>query len=304
MRILHVNNQASVAYMISRAQRKLGHESDLLAVPAASRMPPDFPEPTVKKLFLRLIKLLPKYDLIHVHGGIGISGIGLSPFRAAGKRFFVHYHGSELREGIQTSFHPLAERIFVSTPDLLRYGGNLGGRELIHIPNPVSTEGAAKVDWKQRIDRISGSGPVVISHLPSIRSVKGTENVIRGVGKANSRGAEYELRIIEGRSVEEAMKELSESDICIDWMSPDYDIHGVVSVEAMIRGIPVICNIDRKMYPEDLPIIISKPEDLPDVLTDVWKRRAELPSIGSMSVDYAMRTHHPDRVAGMIEEYL
>lgn len=304
MRILHVNNQASVAYMISRAQRRQGHVSDLLAVPSPSRMPPDFPEPSVKRLFLKLLKLLPDYDLIHVHGGIGISGIGLSPFKAAGKRFFVHYHGSELREGIQTSFHPLAERIFVSTPDLLRYSDNVGGRKLVHIPNPVSMEGVERVDWDERIDRISGSGPIVVSHMPSVRSVKGTENVIRGVEGVNSDGARYDLRIIEDVPLEDAMKALSESDLCIDWMSPEYDIHGVVSVEAMIRGIPVICNIDRKMYPDDIPIKESKPGDLSDVLMDLWKRRSDLPSIGSRSADYARRTHHPDRVAELIGKYL
>jgi hypothetical protein len=304
MRILHVNNQASVGYMISRAQRRQGHTSDLLAVPSLSQRKPDFSEPTVKKLFLKLLRILPSYDLIHVHGGIGISGIGLSPFRAAGKRFFVHYHGSELREGIQTSFHPIAERIFVSTPDLLKYRGNVGGRELIHIPNPVSIEGVERIGWKDRMKRICGTGPIIVSHMPSDRSVKGTENVLKGIEMADSEGGSFELRIIEGKSVEDALKALAESDICIDWMSSDYDIHGVVSVEAMIRGIPVICNIDRKMYPGDIPIIDAKPKDLSDVLMKLWKNRSDLPEIGSRSVDYALKMHHPDRVAELIGKYL
>jgi hypothetical protein len=104
--------------------------------------------------------------------------------------------------------------------------------------------------------------------------------------------------------VEEAMIGLSESDLCIDWMSPDYSIHGVVSVEAMIRGIPVVCNIDRKMYPGDIPIISANPSDLSAVLLNIWKRRTDLPEIGSRSVEYAMKVHHPDRVAGIIERYL
>jgi hypothetical protein len=180
----------------------------------------------------------------------------------------------------------------------------VGERELVHIPNPVSMEGVEQIGWEDRKERIFGTGPIIVSHMPSVRSVKGTENVIEGVKIANSKGASFELRIIEGRSVEDAMIDLSGSDLCIDWMSPEYNIHGMVSVEAMIRGIPVICNIDRSMYPEDIPIIDTKPGDLSDVLIDLWNRRSDLSEIGSRSVDYTMKMHHPDRVAEMIKRYL
>ncbi len=304
MRILHVNNQASVGYLLSRAQREIGHESDLLAQYDPKQRAPDHTAVGVKGVFMKILSLAPRYDIIHVHGGIGISGIGMSPLKALGKRFFSHYHGSELRSNIQTSFHMLAERLFISTPDLKRYSKNVSGRELIHIPNPVFMEGVDPVNWNERLEHLSGEGPLKIAHLPSRREVKGTTNIIEAFEGAVSEGAKIELDIIENVTVEEAMKRLDLADICIDWMSNEYDIHGVVSIESMVRGIPTICNIDRSLYPEDIPIISSGPEDLKNVLVDMERKRSEIPNIGALSREYALRMHHPMKVAKIIEEYI
>lgn len=299
-----MNNQASVGYLLSRAQRELGHTSDLLAVRKGVQRPPDREAAGVKDIFLKLLKMAPDYDLIHVHGGIGISGAGLLPLKAFNKRFFAHYHGSELRENIQTSFHFICERLFVSTPDLFRYRRNVADRELIHIPNPVMVDGVKPVDWTSRMDRLSGDAPLRVAHMPTRREVKGTENVIKGVEQAIELGARIDLDIIEGVSVDEAMKRLESAHICVDWMSPDYDIHGVVSIEAMVREIPTICNIDRSLYPEDIPIIPSGPEEFGRTLMDLWVRREELPGIGEASRRYALKVHHPMTAARKIEEYL
>lgn len=304
MKILHVNNQASVGYLLSRSQRKLGHKSDLLAMGKRGQRKPDFTEGSVKSLFIRLLKLMPSYELIHLHGGIGISGLGLAPFKASGKRFFAHYHGSELREGIQTSFHRIAERIFVSTPDLLKLSDRVGGRELIHIPNPVHMGDSPVVDYNKRLESIRERGYLIVSHLPSLREVKGTDNVLKGVEEAREKGASLKLDIIENRPPDEAMSRLERSDICIDWMSPGYDIHGVVSVEAMVRGIPAICNIDRALYPEEIPIIDCGPEQLGEKLFGIWSDPDGLVGISERSREYALKYHHPDSVAEMMERYL
>ncbi|MGA1848604.1 MAG: glycosyltransferase, partial [Thermoplasmatota archaeon] len=80
--------------------------------------------------------------------------------------------------------------------------------------------------------------------------------------------------------------------------------HGVVSVEAMVRGIPTICNIDPGMYPDDMPIIKASPADLEDRLVKLNDERASLPDIGRRSREYALRYHHPLSVARRIEEYI
>ena len=299
-----MNNQASVGYLLSRAQRKLGHISDLLAVRKKIQRPPDMEAKDVKDVFIKLLRSAPRYDLVHVHGGVGISGMGLLPLKATNKRFFAHYHGSELRENIQTSFHFICERLFVSTPDLLRFAGNVSDRELIHIPNPVMTDGVLPVDWSERENELSGDGPMRIAHMPTRRDVKGTDNVIKGVEEANGLGANLELDIIEGVYVDDAMARLQKAHVCIDWMSSDYDIHGVVSIESMLRGIPAICNIDSSMYPDDIPIITSTPSELGVVLHRTWKAMHQLPVIGSRSREYALRVHDPMAAARRIEEFL
>lgn len=299
-----MNNQASVGYLLSRAQRELGHASDLLAQYNPKQREPDHVGKGVMGVFQNILRLAPRYDLIHVHGGLGISGVGMAPLKALGKRFFIHYHGSELRQGIQTSFHGLAERIFISTPDLKRYSKNVGNRELIHIPNPVFTDNVIPVNWKERMDHLDSDEDLLVAHLPSIREVKGTDNVIRAVDDAISRGAKLKLDIVENVTVEEAMKRLDRADICIDWMSDEYDIHGVVSIESMLRGIPTICNIDRSLYAEDIPIMDSTPEKLASILKRIHERRDEIPAIGRRSREYTLKMHDPIKVARMLEAYL
>ncbi len=304
MKILHVNNQASVGYNLSRAQREIGHESDLLARSDPGQRAPDIRATSVLSLYLQLLRIAPRYDLIHVHGGIGASGIGLLPYKTLGKRFISHFHGSELREGKQTSFAFICERLFVSTPDLLDHGGKVGGRELIHVPNPVTMEGVEVVDWETRLGELEHGASLRLAHMPTRRSVKGTSNVIKGVEDARARGANIELDLIESVHLDEAMRRLQNAHVCIDWLSSDYDIHGVVSIEAMIRGIPTICRIDERRYPEDIPIISAQPEDLSDRLLDICGDLGGLPDIGRRSREYALRYHEPINVARVIERYL
>lgn len=304
MRILHVNNQASVAYLISRAQRRAGHVSDLLAVPGIYQESPDHQAENVMGLYLKLLRMIPGYDLVHVHGGIGISGLGLLPYRAFGKRFISHYHGSELREDKQTTFHFLSGAIFVSTPDLLALGDRVGGRELIWIPNPVDVDSAVPIDPVRAFGGSRSKGPLRIAHMPSRRDIKGTKNVIATVKDANAKGADYHLDIIEGLPPKEAKRRLSKAHLCVDWMSPSYRIHGVVSLEAMARGIPTICNIDRTLYPSDIPIIPSRPEELCSVLVRLHGEPSLLADNSYLCREYVLSHHHPDRVASLIEPYL
>ncbi len=305
MRILHVNNQASVGYLLSRSQREMGHGSDLLAVGKFHERRPDHSANGVSGLYIKLLQKAIKYDLIHVHGGIGISGLGLLPYRyLLGKRFFAHYHGSELRGNIQNSFHFMAERIFISTPDLQRYRNNVGGRELIHMPNPVFVDGVEPVDWQEKMKRIKKGGPLKIAHLPTVRKTKGTRSIIDAVDRINEDQKRIELDIIEGTEVTLAMKRLESADICIDWMSEDHNIHGVVSVEAMLRKIPTICNIERAIYPADIPIIDVRPEGLVDKLEEIIRDPSSLPDIGEDSRKYALKHHHPDMVAKLLERYI
>jgi glycosyltransferase involved in cell wall biosynthesis len=304
MDILHVNNQASVAYLLSRAQREMGHRSDLLAVSNPMQETPDTSAGGIADIFLKVMRLAPKYDLVHVHGGIGISGLALYPYKLFGKRFFSHYHGSELREGKQTSFHSVAERIFVSTPDLLALRSKVGGREMVHVPNPVDIDHITVLDYKARLEELEKGEPLRIAHMPSLRSVKGTDNVVRSVEEANKAGCNMVLDIIEKAPHDEALARLSQAHLCVDWMSPEFRIYGVVSIEAMARGIPTVCNIDTSLYTPGVPIVPAGPKDLTKVLIGLVQDVSRLENISKMSIEYARSNHSPKHCAGIIERYL
>jgi hypothetical protein len=198
----------------------------------------------------------------------------------------------------------LAETLFVSTPDLLELRGRVGGRELVHVPNPVEVDSAASDSYLERLRTIEEGGKVVVAHMPSLRSVKGTQNVVRAVAEANAQGGSLEMDIIENVTHEEAVARLSRAHLCVDWMSPDYRIYGVVSIEAMARGIPTICNVDPALYTDDLPVVPAGPERLCDVLLVHSRSVEKLTRLSRLSAEYTRAHHSPMVCAKIIERYL
>ena len=140
MNILHIENVAGVATTLSRAQRALGHRSDVLITwPNKFNYDIDFDynyQDRGVRLPLdifRVIKLAGKYDLLHVHGGLTRKRLDI----VLGKFFsrnpiFIHFHGSETRMGYGTHYKWLMAEGVVSTPDLLRWWP-----DLTYVPNPV-----------------------------------------------------------------------------------------------------------------------------------------------------------------------
>lgn len=134
MRILHIGNIAGVAVLLVQGLRSKGLKADLI-----ERIPHKygFPKVTVLRVsntrfLFHLFKTCWKYDIVHVHG---------LPYRLIiylkllGKKVVVHLHG-EIRLCYKKPMARLAlriaERVLVSTPDLIRYCD-----EAVWLPNPI-----------------------------------------------------------------------------------------------------------------------------------------------------------------------
>jgi len=133
MNFLHVWDQAGVLCVLSKYQRRLGHKVSIL-----KRNGYDpfhffsfYNEPLYdldgKKFINFVIDESKKFDVIHVHSLYKIVPSIRKKYK--NKIIILHYHGSELRDGLlDPSLHKLineadqkADLVFLSTPDLTKY---------------------------------------------------------------------------------------------------------------------------------------------------------------------------------------
>ena len=148
MNILHVWDQAGVSCVLSKFQRKIGHKVSILKRNGYD--PFNFfsfyNEPLYdldgKKFINFVIDESKKYDVIHVHSLYKIVPLIRKKYKE--KIIILHYHGSELRNGLlDPSLHKLineadqkADLVFLSTPDLTKYQSE----KRIYIENPIDID--------------------------------------------------------------------------------------------------------------------------------------------------------------------
>lgn len=143
-------------------------------------------------------------------------------------------------------------------------------------------------------------GRIRIVHAPTHRDVKGTSFVLEAAEKLQDPNLDW--RIVEGKSNQEVLKELSQADIVIDQLRIGW--YGAFAMEAMAMGIPTICWIDPVMlsrtpteFAESLPIIVANQDTLVDVVSDLSSDHHRLALISEQSKAFAKRFHNPRKIA-------
>ena len=314
--ILHIGNIAGVPQELARAQRKLGFKSDVLSFdqhPFGYEI--DLYHPTklpyslislryvgasirsLEKMF-SLLKNSTEYDIFHFHFSSTLPfGVDIPIWKMLKKKIIIHHHGSDIRyKGEMQMYSKFADKIFVSTPDLLEWSPNAAW-----LPNPISLDkfSYAGVEHKDKSEGIN------VIHAPSNRTIKGTEYVIKAVTKLKNEGYKINLILVENMSYSNAIEYYKKADIVIDWINPTFGIYGMVSIENMALGNPVICNVKQKfidMYFKDLPIFNSLPlslaEDLRILIEDSNLRK----KLGENGRKYVEQMHDADKIAKQLIE--
>ena len=144
MKILHIWDQAGVACVLAKHQRKLGH--DVSVVKRAGYDPfgifEFYGEPLLevdgKSFIKKAIGQARNYDIVHVHSLYKI--IPELRSRYPEKKLVLHYHGSEARKEtkdlVQMDAEEDSNAVIGSTTDLKPYVGD----DMIYVPNPVDTD--------------------------------------------------------------------------------------------------------------------------------------------------------------------
>lgn len=145
---------------------------------------------------------------------------------------------------------------------------------------------------------MDNSKPLII-HAPTNNYLKGTEYVVQGIDRLRRKGLSFDFRIINNLSHKRALMEYKQADIIIDQLLQGS--FGVLSLEGMALGKPVICFIRDSMiphYPAGLPIVNANK----DTFFEVLKRLIEKPelrrTIGIAGRNYIEKYYDSRQLAG------
>ena len=144
----------------------------------------------------------------------------------------------------------------------------------------------------------------MIVHAPTSPEHKGTDYIIKALSELNV-DFDFELKLVQGMSNEEATKIYMKADLIIDQILAGS--YGVFAVESMAMGKPVISWISdfmKEKYPDDLPIISANPDNIKKTLEYLLKNKDILPEIGHKGRLYVEKYHDMNKISkNMVDIY-
>ncbi|MFE4522999.1 glycosyltransferase [Cytobacillus firmus] len=132
--------------------------------------------------------------------------------------------------------------------------------------------------------------PVVV-HAPTSPIIKGTEYILKAIEELKDE-IDFEFILVKNTSHEKAVKIYRESDIIIDQLNAGS--YGVLSIEGMALGKPVICYISdfmKENYPSDLPIYSSNSENIKESIRYLLKNYDARKELGEKGRNYVINNH-------------
>ncbi|WMJ81314.1 glycosyltransferase family 1 protein [Clostridium sp. MB40-C1] len=258
-----------------------------------------------KKLASRIIV---ENDVFHFHFGTSLTldYSDLSLLKELNKKIFMQHHGSDIR--MYSRAVKLSPYVKVKNTDEDEIKRNL---EFLskHIDNCIVGDYELREYVKDYYSNINIvpisidiskfkfnpsniSKKMIIVHAPTSPEIKGSQYVLSAMEEIKLKYPFVEFKLVQGLSHDEALKIYSEADLIIDQLL--IGNYGVLAIECMAMGKPVVCHISDFMkdkYPKELPIISANPSNLKERLDYIIKNRDILKQIGINSRKY-VETYH------------
>jgi len=276
------------------------------------------------KLFANFLRAILSYDTLHFHCGSTLLPhyLDLPWLKLLGKKMVVSFWGSEVRlrkvAEENNPYYALVENTVRDDDEIIdrlqriaRYikVAVVADYELhkyvvpffehvIIIPQAIDTHNIPPVfpDPQKHV-------PLIV-HTPSHKGIKGTQYVEQAISRLEKR---YRFRfLLLHQMTNQGIKEtLEQADVVVDQLL--LGAYGVLSVEAMALGKPVLCYIRDDLvdkYPSDLPIVNANPDTIELELEKLLSNPELRTEIGKRSRKFAER-HHDSRVVAqkLIELY-
>jgi len=212
------------------------------------------------------------------------------------------YHISYVKSReVQERFAHRGFKALIPGPELLAYV------QPDLFPSPFRTEAAlALSEFDPQYPDPARRRPVV-GHMPSRLMAKGTPSVLRAVEQIKTQ-YDFEFKLIHGIPRQQALAMVRECDVILDQFV--VGAFGLVALEAMALGKPVICYIKPSVasqLPPGCPIINADPDNLDQVLGELLadgQRRREVGRQGRAYVEEFHDAHHIARQLVAVYEEL
>ena len=316
MKILHCPVPiARQPWLLSRAQRKLGAESDVMIFRTGPywELDSDYNFHLEKyqgrmqklvaasKAAVFVPKALIKYDVFHFHTkSILPNWYDAIIAKKLGKRIVFQIHGCEARLSNNHGFckicqsygrkyklktiemvNKLGHLVIVVTPDLLNELPNA-----TWIPDSIDLE-LWKPGGNQKKDDI-----VRIVHASSDPEVKGTAYIQKAVQNLKKDGYKVELLFLTNVPNTKVREFCLQADIAVDQLL--IGSYGVNAIETMAMGIPTCAFIREDLvekYPNDLPLMNASKDNIEEKLRMLIEDKKLREKIGKRSVSFANEYH-------------
>lgn len=228
------------------------------------------------------------FDTYVLEGGMSFfrDGRDVKMLKDRGRHIVSNYHGLDLR--MRGAIKPVWDATELHTTcefDLfLRYDE----LEYLFLPFDSSMISPAQPEG----DRIR------ICHAPRIRSVKGTEDILKAVEKL-SRTLPVDMVLIENMTHAEALKLKSTCHIAVDQVADGDMGYGVNSLETLAMGICTVTSLSDVYvdFIPDHPFAIAFPDDLERVLRSLVLDEDLRRKHALAGPPWIARTHHWRTVA-------
>ncbi len=249
------------------------------------------------------------FDVFHFHYGTSmmLDLTDLPLLKEQGKKVYMHHWGTDVRRlSIAKQISPYAkskdeneELIIRRLEHLGKYIDNciVADAELYkyvegYYKNIHLVRQALNLDNYLAIPNFQfrKEKPVIV-HAPTSSDYKGTNIIERAIERLKSE-FNFEYRLVQNMPHDKAKKIYRDADIIIDQLHSNG--HGLLSLEAMALGKPVICSVSEFMmdfYPKDLPIVSATPENIEGKIRLLLKDTEIRKDLGERGVKYVQKYH-------------
>lgn len=230
----------------SRAERVLMAFRDLVWTPLLARA--------------RRRYRLDDFDIYHLEGGMSFfrDGRDVKRLKAMGKKIVSNYHGLDLR--MRGAIRPVWDATDLHTTCEFDLYQRYPEVEYLFLPfDPDQVQPACPTGDRVRI-----------CHAPRIRSVKGTEDIIRAVENLSGT-IPVDLVLIENMSHARAMEMKSTCHIAVDQVAEADMGYGVNSLETLSMGICTVTSLSPALeeFIPDHPFRNASRDNLEQVLREL-----------------------------------
>ena len=181
--------------------------------------------------------------------------------------------------------------IIFSQPDY----SQLLSREYKYIWMPIDLD-----EWQ--VNFVNHTIPIIV-HAPSHREKKGTKYILEVIEKLKKESYKFKFILLENLPHQKVKNYLKNSDIVVDQLLMGW--HGVLAIEAMASGKPVLCYIRRdfKKYSPGIPILSTTPKNIYDNLKLLLENSKLRQKLGKRGREYVEKYHDSKKITQQIIKF-